>query len=284
MNLQNLYMRFINSSYKKILIINAFLFIAFLGYILYNYISYGKVFDLSVEITGGYLIALPQKIDLNTLESVLINTSVSDYNIYQAGGKIYIEAKNLDRDLIIKELENYGIMENEITVQQFSSYIGGIIFSQLITLLVISIIIISFMILIRFRDKRPVLGIISVILWDFVSVVALMNLLGIKVGPVGIVTLIGILGFAIDNNVVLATNMFQEKEKSFEDRVRMSLKVGLLMELFVVLVAIPLYFLIGLPTIREFSLIWMLIVLMDTYAYLFINIPLYKYFEIKYQQ
>jgi len=284
MSPRDLYMRLINSNYKKILVINMFLFLLAFGHILYNYISYGKVFDLSVEIMGGYLIALPQKIDLATLESILVNINVSDYNLYQTSKKIYIEAKNLNKDLIIKELENYGIMENEITVQQFSSYIGGIIFSQLVTLLVISIIIISFMILIRFRDKRPVLGIISVILWDFLSVIALINLLGIKVGPIGIVTLMGILGFAIDNNVVLATNVFQEKEKSFEDRIRMSLKIGLLMELFIILVAIPLYLLIDLPTIKEFSLILLLIALMDIYAYLFINIPLYKYFETKYQQ
>jgi len=284
MNVLSLYMKFINSGYRRILALNVFLFVILLGYVLYSYISYGRVFDLSVEITGGYLIVLPQKIDLKALEYILNNINVSDYNLYQAGGKIYIESKTLDRDLFVKELESYGITENEITIQQFSSYIGGIIFNQLITLLLISIIIASIMILIRFKDKRPVLGIISVILWDFVSVIALINLLGIKVGPIGIITLIGILGFAIDNNVVLATNIFQEKEKSFEDRVKMSLKIGLLMELFILLVAIPLYFLVDHPTIREFSLIWMLIVLMDTYAYLFINVPLYKYFEVKHQQ
>jgi len=284
MNLQDLYMKFINSSYKRVLIVNAFLFIVLLGYGLYNYILYGRIFDLSVEITGGYLVALPQKIDLKVLESILDNSNVSDYNIYQTSGKIYIETRNLNRDLFIKELESYGIAENEISIQQFSSYIGGIIFSQLITLLIVSTIVISIMILIMFKDRRPVLGIISVILWDFISVVALINILGIKVGPIGIVTLIGILGFAIDNNVVLATNIFKEKEKSFEERIKMSLKIGLLMELFIVLVAVPLYFLVDLPTIREFSLIWLLIVLMDVYAYLFINIPIYKYFEAKRQQ
>jgi len=256
----------------------------FLGHALYNYTLYGRVFDLSVEITGGYLIILPSKIDVEMLRSLLVKANAIDYNLYQTGGKIYIEARELNKDIFIKELENYGITENEITVQQFSSYIGEIIFKHLVLLLIISTLIVSFVIWIRFRDKRPVSGIISVILWDFISVIALIKLLGIKVGSIGLVTLIGILGFAIDNNILLATNVFQEKERSFEDRVKMSLKVSLLMELFIVLVVVPLYLLVDLPVIREFSLIWLLIVLMDSYSYLFLNIPIYKYFEVKRQQ
>jgi len=284
MGLQDLYMNFINSNYKRILIVNIVLFMIFLGYVLYNYILYGRVFDLSVEITGGYLIILPSKMGVETLKSLLIRVNAIDYNLYQTGGKIYIEARELNKDVFVKELENYGITESEITIQQFSSYIGEIIFKHLVLLLIISTLIVSFVIWIRFRDKRPVSGIISVILWDFISVIALIKLLGIKVGSIGLVTLIGILGFAIDNNILLATNIFQEKEKSFEDRVKMSLKVSLLMELFIVLVVIPLYLLVDLPVIREFSLIWLLIVLTDSYSYLFLNIPIYKYFEAKHQQ
>jgi len=284
MGLQDLYINFINSNYKRILIVNIFLFITLFGYVLYNYFSYGRVFDLSVEITGGYLIILPSKMDIEALKSLLIKANAVDYSFYQTGGKIYIEAKELNREVFIKELENYGITENEITFQQFSSYIGEIIFRHLVLLLIISTIIISFVIWIRFRDKRPVSGIISVILWDFVLVITLINLLGIKVGPIGLVTLIGILGFAINNNILLATNVFQEKERRFEDRIKMSLKVSLLMELFIVLVVVPLYLLVDLPVIREFSSIWLLIVLADSYSYLFLNIPIYKYFEAKHQQ
>lgn len=284
MGLQDLYINFINSNYKRILIVNIFLFIILFGYVLYNYFSYGRVFDLSVEITGGYLIILPSKMDIEALKSLLIKANAVDYSFYQTGGKIYIEAKELNREVFIKELENYGITENEITFQQFSSYIGEIIFRHLVLLLIISTIIISFVIWIRFRDKRPVSGIISVILWDFVLVITLINLLGIKVGPIGLVTLIGILGFAINNNILLATNVFQEKERRFEDRIKMSLKVSLLMELFIVLVVVPLYLLVDLPVIREFSSIWLLIVLADSYSYLFLNIPIYKYFEAKHQQ
>jgi len=283
MSLQDLYMSFVSSNYKKLITINIFLLIAFLGYILYSYVLYGRVFNLSVEITGGYLAILPSKTDIGTVESLLRENAV-DYNLYQTNGKIYIEAKELNKDAFVKALEDYGILEEEITIQQFSSYIGEVIFTHLVLLLIISTLIVSLMIWLRFRDRRPVSGIISVILWDFVSVIALISLFGIRLGSIGLVTLIGILGFAIDNNILLATNVFQEKEKSFEERVKMSMKVSLLMELFIVLVVVPLYFLVDLPVIREFSLVWLLIVLMDTYSYLFLNIPIYKYFEAKHQQ
>lgn len=276
-------MSFINSNYKRILIINIFLFIAFFGYILYNYILYGKIFNLSVELTGGYLVILPSKIDITTLKSLLKEYAIN-YDFYQTGGNIYIEARELNESAFIKALENYGITENEIAIQQFSSYVGKVIFNDLIILLIASILIGGFTIWLRFREKRPVSGIISVILWDFVSVIALTDLFGIEIGSIGLVTLIGILGLAIDSNILLATNVFQEKDKSFDERIKMSMKISLLMEFFIALVVIPLYFLANLPNIREFSLLWLLIVSMDVYSYLFINIPMYKYFEAKRQQ
>jgi len=272
-------LRLINSRYKELIIVSLVIFLIAFGSVMYNYIVNGKFFELSTEITGGYLIILPSKASLQDLNALLSKINVSDYSIYKVGGNFYIEARDINSDLLIQELNAIGISEREISIQRFSSYVGGIIFNQLSLLLIISTLIISFLIWVRFRERRSVIGIISVILWDMFITLALINLVKLRVGPVGLVTLIGILGFAIDNNIVLSTNVYQEKDLSFDDRIKMSLKVGLLMELFVVLVVIPLYLLIDLPIIKEFSLIWLFIVLADSYAYLFFNVPLYRYFE-----
>ncbi|RDD52272.1 hypothetical protein BA065_02570 [Nanoarchaeota archaeon NZ13-N] len=279
MSLQDWYLRLINSRYKELIIVSLVIFLIAFGSVMYNYIVNGKFFELSTEITGGYLIILPSKASLQDLNALLSKINVSDYSIYEVGGNFYIEARDINSDLLIQELNAIGISEREISIQRFSSYVGGIIFNQLSLLLIISTLIISFLIWVRFRERRSVIGIISVILWDMFITLALINLVKLRVGPVGLVTLIGILGFAIDNNIVLSTNVYQEKDLSFDDRIKMSLKVGLLMELFVVLVVIPLYLLIDLPIIKEFSLIWLFIVLADSYAYLFFNVPLYRYFE-----
>jgi len=272
-------LRLINSRYKELIIVSLVIFLIAFGSVMYNYIVNGKFFEFSTEITGGYLIVLPSRASLQELNALLSKINASDYSIYGVGGNFYIEARDINSDLLIQELNAIGISEKEISIQMFSSYVGGIIFNQLSLLLIISTLIISLLIWVRFREKRSVIGIISVILWDMFITLALINLVKLRVGPVGLVTLIGILGFAIDNNIVLSTNVYQERDLSFDDRIKMSLKVGLLMELFVVLVVIPLYLLIDLPIIKEFSLIWLFIVLADSYAYLFLNVPLYRYFE-----
>ncbi len=281
MSIQDLYINFVNKHYKKILITSLLILVAALGYVLYNYIVYGRIFNLSVEITGGYLIIIPHNVNISALTSMLHKLNVVDYDIYRAGGNVYIEAKNLNTTAFLNYLSSLGISKESVTIQRFSSYVGGIIFNQLITLLLIATVIICIFIWIRFRKKQPVLGIITVILWDLLVTFSLINIFGLRVGPIGLVTLLGILGFAIDNNIVLATNVFQERELSFGDRVKISLKVGLLMELFIVLVVVPLYFLVDLPVVKQFSIIWLFIVIADSYAYLFLNVPIYRYFEEK---
>lgn len=279
MKLEKLYMYLIEKHYKKILVFSITLLVLAIVYLLYRFLVLGNIVELSVEIKGGYLITFPRLISESEVESILKNLGIEDYNIYVSGGNIYVEtsAKNITE--FLETLKEKNISEEIITVQEFSSYIGEIILKQLITLFIISTILVCIFIILRFRKKQPVLGILLVILWDFVFTLTLINLFGFKLGFIGIVALLGILGFAIDNNIVLATNVFQEKELSFNDRIKISLKVGLLMELFILLVMIPLILIVDLPIVEEFAIVWIFIIISDTYSYLFLNVPMYKYFE-----
>lgn len=279
MKLAELYISLINKHYKKFLVFSISLLIVAIVYLVYRTFVFGRLVDFSVDVAGGYLITFPRIISESEIETILKDIGITDYNIYSTSNNIYIETSSQNIRKFIEFLKEKNIPEEQITIQEFSSYIGSIVLNQLITLFIISTILISIFIVIRFRKKQPVLGILLVILWDIVFTLTLINLFGFKLGFVGLVALLGILGFAIDNNIVLATNVFQEKEINFDDRIKISLKVGLLMEIFILLVIIPLIFIVDLPMVEEFAIVWLFIVISDTYSYLFLNVPMYKYFE-----
>jgi preprotein translocase subunit SecF len=93
-----------------------------------------------------------------------------------------------------------------------------------------------------------------------------------------------ILGFAIDNNVVLSTNMIKEKDKPFIERVKMSFRVGMLMEIIALYTLLLLYFIVPDPSVNEFAFVLSTATILDLIYYLIGNIPLYKYFEAKKEQ
>ncbi|MEM0379533.1 MAG: hypothetical protein QXY16_02095 [Nanopusillaceae archaeon] len=279
MKLDEVYISFIEKYYKQIFVISISILIVATTYLLYRFLVFNSIVDFSVEITGGNLIVFPKLISELEVESILRDLGITDYNLYVSGGNIYIETSAKDIKEFLNILKEKNISEELITVQEFSSYIGELVLEQLIRLFIISTVLISIFIMLRFRKKQPVFGILLVIFWDFILVLTLINLFGLKLGFIGVVAMLGILGFAIDNNIVLATNVFQEKELSFNDRIKLSLKVGLLMEIFILFVLIPLILIVDLPIVKEFSMVWLFIVISDTYSYLFLNVAMYKYFE-----
>ncbi|MEM4773041.1 MAG: hypothetical protein QW648_03475, partial [Nanoarchaeales archaeon] len=197
MKLEELYVYLIEKHYKKILVFSITLLVLAIVYLSYRFLVLGNIVELSVEIKGGYLITFPRLISESEVESILKNLGIEDYNIYVSGGNIYIETSTKNIRRFLETLKEKNISEEIITVQEFSSYIGEIILKQLITLFIISTILICIFIILRFRKKQPVLGILLVILWDFVFTLTLINLFGFKLGFIGIVALLGILGFAI---------------------------------------------------------------------------------------
>ncbi len=119
------------------------------------------------------------------------------------------------------------------------------------------------------------------------DVVGLLSILSITKYPIeanGFIGMLMILGFAIDNNVVLSTNIVKEKDKPFIERVRMSFRVGMLMEIIALYTLLLLYFIVPEPSVDEFAFVLSIAIILDLLYYLIGNIPLYKYFEAKKEQ
>ncbi len=270
----------IEKKYKIFVIIIFSLILLFSSYLVTKYFSSGEILKKSLSLSGGYLISFNNPgIELNDIKYALkyINSSG---NVYSSGNIIYIESEHkIDTNQLVSalyELYKVNISESSISTYEYSSSVGNIIFNQFVQFLIIAIILSSIAISIRYRKKEVSIILISTLLFDYLAVISILSMLDYPISSIGFIALFLIIGFAIDNNVVLATNMIKETDLTFKERARKSFRIGLLMEAIIAIIAIFLYILVPSLQVKEFSLILIIATLIDTYYYIFGNIPLYK--------
>lgn len=276
----------ISEKYYKHLVV-ALLVIIFLGvgYILYKVFFVGKLFEESVSIKGGYIITIP-KYNLTKQDYISLLSSLNyEYSIQETTDFFIIQTPTKNVSTFLNELEKrYGINTKSISIQEFNSSIGKYIFNQFYTLVTIAIFLVSTSIAIIYRKKEIFLTIFLSIVFDLLMVAIVLSLLQYPVSYMSLLGMLLIVGFAIDNNVVLATNMIKEREKSFAERAKMSLRVGILMELFVIYLALAALIFVDVTEIKEFALTLLIGNIADMIYYIFFNLSLFKYFESKHQQ
>jgi preprotein translocase subunit SecF len=281
---------FIENNYKKFLLLSISLFAIFIGIILFNYFKYGYIINKSITISGGYVTLINNNYNLTNTEiqNILNQMNITDYVLYSTPNIIYIESRDqINGTLLINLLNQYyniSIQPSDISIQQYSSLVGDLIFNQFLFFVILAMILAAFVIFIAFRVSNTTLNIISTILFDIIGLLAILSITKYPIGANGFIAMLMILGFAIDNNVVLSTNMIKEKDKPFIERVKMSFRVGMLMEIIALYTLLLLYFIVPDPSVNEFAFVLSTATILDLIYYLIGNIPLYKYFEAKKEQ
>jgi len=281
---------FIENNYKKFLLLSISLFAIFVGIILFNYFKYGYIINKSITISGGYVTLINNNYNLTNTEiqNILNQMNMTDYVLYSTSNIIYIASRDqINGTLLISLLDQYyniSIQPSDISIQQYSSLVGELIFNQFLFFVILAMILAAFVIFIAFRVSNTTLNIISTILFDVIGLLAILSITKYPIGANGFIAMLMILGFAIDNNVVLSTNMIKEKDKPFIERVKMSFRVGMLMEIIALYTLLLLYFIVPDPSVKEFAFVLSTATILDLTYYLIGNIPLYKYFEAKKEQ
>jgi preprotein translocase subunit SecF len=264
--------------YAKVLFVaNLVVICALWGFVGLKKAIDGYVFQKDISISGGTLVIINYHgLSIDQVKAVL---SGKNYNIYSTGGMIYIEGKKLDVNNLISELNSKlgtKITKNDYEVREFSPYFGSMIFSEFTRLLIISLMLITIVIFIRMRNWISSLAILMTILFDLGAAVSFLAITGYPISVISFVAFLMILGYAIDNNIVLATNIFKE-EGEFREKVKLSLKVGYLMEMTTMIVLAIIYIFINSKIIHELAMVLLIALVADAYFYLFGNVPFYKY-------
>jgi len=113
------------------------------------------------------------------------------------------------------------------------------------------------------RYSPPSAAVILAAFSDIVMTLAVVNLLGIKIGTSGVAAFLMLIGYSVDTDILLSTRVLKQRKGTVYESVVSSLKTGILMSLTSFAAALVGFFVSQSDTIKQIMLIILIGLLAD---------------------
>jgi len=270
--------------YKKLVIIPILLMILSLVIVVNHYIKTGDIVDKDVTLAGGVTATVYTKTSMEEIETALNSKFGKDFlvrRLAEFGTEEQIgliiessEVKGTDLRPALEEILNTPLTEENFSLEETGSSLGESFYRQMLTAILLAFLLMSVVIFIAFRSPIPSLAIILAAFADMFIAVAFVNLAGIKLSTSGISAILLLIGYSVDDNVLLTTKVLKRKEGTIMERVYSSMATGLTMS-FTALAAITAgYFFTNSFVIKEMFVILAIGLLADIVMTYLLNTPI----------
>lgn len=214
-------------NYKRLVLIPIIILIACSGLLLFQ-TSQGL--NLDIDLKGGTQISIdsPQSINAEDIKDVL---SQYDANVRVARSinaiSILIEIDSeIDTVEVMKTLEDAGYSFENYSVQTISPVLGESFFKQARLALILAFVFMSIVILFIFKSAILSLYTSLCPAFDIIEALAISQLLGIKLSLAGFAALLMIVGYSVDDDVMIASRVLKRGDVSIEKRFKESFKTS----------------------------------------------------------
>lgn len=281
--------------YKPFMLIPVIVLILSLSILVYSYKTTGDIIDRDVSLKGGL--------------TATINTDISNIKIEE------VLSENFeDREFLVRKLAEFGsdkqigvivetsdIKENELKtvlernlnlrltkdnyfVEEVGSALGQEFYSQMIKALIFSLILMAIVVLIFYRKLIPSIAVMQAAFSDITVTLAVLNLIGYKLSPAGIGALLLLIGYSVDSDMVLATNVLKrQNENVFAGFIR-SFKTGITMTITTLAAVLIGFFFSISPILKEIFLIMFIGLIVDLVFTSMINAGLMMWYTERRQR
>ena len=246
MSLKEKILNIYDKDYKKLLVIPMVILFLAIIQIIAQVVTTGDFVERDVNLKGGSTITILQSIDINILQKFLqerfpdldIGVREITYNGAQIGIGIESEAQE-EKDInfivsTVREKLNFG----DYTVEITGSSLGSSFFRQAVIAMILAFVLMAIVVFIYFRTPIPSLALILCALSDIVETLAIFNLLGMKLSSAGIAAFLMLVGYSIDNNILLTARLIKRTEGTLLDRTLGALRTGMVMTTTTITVSI----------------------------------------------
>jgi len=251
--------------YKILLSIPVIILIFCLVYLIIFYQQTGDIILKDTSLSGGTAITLTGDIDSEKLVSELsaegFEVNLRKLTDFATGKQLAVIVESSEKPEIIKpkieEILGYTLTNENSTIEFTGSTLSSSFYKQLIFALIASFILMSLVVFFMFKTFIPGIAIIFAAFSDIVMPLAVLDYLGIKISAAGIAAFLMIIGYSVDDNVLLTTRALKKKELVLNARIYSAFKTGIFMTLTALLSVLPAFFIVtGLPdSFRQIFLI-----------------------------
>ncbi len=215
--------------YKINIIISTTIIIAMLCFLFYQYYTTGDIIKRGVDFAGGYQYVVKYD-DVDSVNEI-IKTLEKEYpgisirNV-ESEKLLYVEYPSEINAEIFKEMKAKVLSKR--TVQ---SSMAETFWKNAVKLLIISYSIVTIVVFVIFRSFVPSMAIILAGISDILFAIVVMNLLNIPLTMGTLSSLLILMGYSIDTDILLTTRTLKERPTNIKDALVHSSKTGLTMTL-----------------------------------------------------
>ncbi|MEE9405939.1 MAG: protein translocase subunit SecF [Candidatus Aenigmarchaeota archaeon] len=220
-------------SYKALIIIPIILLLFSVGVLVNGYLQTGEWFQRSIELKGGSMIELQlsERIDVISIESSLSDKfPLSMRELSGLGGYgIVIEVgPETDPQQVLSELDAFGIDTSQPSIQTIGPSLGESFWGQAQIAVILAFIFMGGIVFFLFRKIVPSLAVMSCAVADILVTLAFMQLFGIDLSLAGFASILMLIGYSIDTDILLTTRIMKGMGE-MKDRHKSALFTGLTM-------------------------------------------------------
>lgn len=235
---------FYDKQYKKLMIIPLAILLISIILIGLQVAATGTFINKDVTLKGGVTLTTTQGSGVdavaiqNSLRSQFPTKDISVREISAAQNSGLIIVSDIDGtnkqelNSFISATEKtvgFKLTDQNYNVEVMGPSLGESFFKETLIALLVAFILMSIVVMIYFRMLIPSLIVILCVLSDLIVTLAVVNLVGIRVGTAGIAAFLMLVGYSVDTDVLLTTRVLKRKEGVVMDRVMSSVKTGLMM-------------------------------------------------------
>jgi preprotein translocase subunit SecF len=218
-------------NYKKRALIPLALLIVCTIYLIFILLTHDL--NLDIDLKGGTQIIADYDKQVNEVE---LESILSQYNanIRTARGlttyTVFIEFdSSIKAPDVLDTLKQNNYNFNDYSIQTIGPSLGSEFLKQAAFVLLFSFLFMTVTIFFIFRVPLPSAFLVLNVIADLTETLVITQILGIKLSIASFASLLLLIGYSVDDNILMATRMLKSEGKDYDSIIKRSFKTGLTM-------------------------------------------------------
>ena len=232
-----------DKKYRLLLLIPFIVLFLALAQIGYQIHKTGDFINRDVSLKGGVTVTIPlnKDIDSGKIQSEISNKFPGhDVAVRTLKGTGAVVGVIVEADIdgndkaqiqsllsaISGSLE-MNLKKGDYGIEVVGSSLGESFFRESLIALAVAFIFMGLVVLAYFRTLVPSMAIILAAFSDMVIALAVINLMGVRIGTSGIAAFLMLIGYSVDTDILLSVRVLKRREGTVMDRIISSIKTGM---------------------------------------------------------
>jgi len=270
--------RLVDRHWKRLMWLPLIVFVLAAIVLAHSAATTGFILERDIELTGGKQVVVPitSAPDLHAIEAALPNSKVQVTSGITKTLQVSVPYEANETEVIAK-LRTLVNFQGEPTVRSVGPVLGELFFQQALLAFIAAFVLMSIVVFMLFRSPVPCGTVILSVIIDIVITMGVMNLLHIELSLPVLAALLTLIGYSVDTDILLTTNMLRSRETTTLENVTNGMKTGLMMTATALAALLSLYFIAGSFTLQRIALVLIIGLCIDVFATWFTNVGILRW-------